>query len=182
MKNIAKSVDNSIFKKALISILTLVSLFLVVSCGSSKANSAESKDLTSISNLLNDRSFEIENQWAFPLRGSRIDLIGNPNFLRIQGDSANVNLPYFGVRQMGGGYGDRGGIIFDGPIEDVTIKQGKKENSMVMSFKGTQDGNEDLRFFVTVFPNNRTDISVNSSQRDGISYQGNIKPYTDKEK
>ena len=131
---------------------------------------------------MNNRSFEIENQWAFPLRGNRIDLIGNPNFLRITGDSADVNLPYFGVRQMGGGYGDRGGIIFNGPIEDVQVEQGKKGNSIVMSFKGTQDGNEDLRFYVTVFPNKTTDISVNSSQRDPISYQGNIKPYTEKDK
>lgn len=181
MKNIIKTLSSNTFKKILISLFTIAALFLLVSCGSSsKTTNAERQDLSSISNLLNKRSFEIENQWAFPLRGGRIDLIGNPNFIRILGDSADVYLPYFGVRQMGGGYGEPGGIIFNGLIKDVNIEQGKNDKSMTMNFKADQ-GNENLQFFITLFPNNKTNISVSSTQRDAISYQGHAKPYKDKE-
>jgi len=181
MKNIAKHLNNSVLKKILITVITLLVLCLVGSCRSTKTKEAQAFELEEISNLVNDKTFEIENMWAFPLRGSRIDLIGNPNFLRIKGDSANVNLPYFGVRQFGGGYGDRGGIIFNDAIKDVKIEEGKNGKSLIMNFKANQ-GNEDLQFYITIFPNNRTDISVNSSQRDAISYQGTIKSYKSKDK
>src|SRR5690606_39971153 len=46
--------------------------------------------------------------------GQRIDLSGNGNFLEVKGDSVKANLPFFGERQMGGGYNSEGaGIQFD---------------------------------------------------------------------
>jgi len=163
-----------IARKAFVLSLNLILLLVVVSCGSSfQTKESKETELKKISRIMEGGTFSIENEWAYPFSGSRIDLIGNPNFFKIDGDSADVNLPYFGVRQFGG-FGDRGGIIFNEPITDVIIEQGKNAKSMVMKFNAKQ-GTENLQFYVTIFPNNRTDISVNSSQRDIISYQGHIR-------
>ncbi|MDT0677012.1 DUF4251 domain-containing protein [Autumnicola musiva] len=145
-------------------------LCLFSACGGSKraALSGEYRE------LVNSRKFEIENDWAVPLRGSMINLIGNPNSIRFKGDSVDVFLPYFGVRHSGGGYGDAGGIEFKGSPRNVSIEESNKDG-LQLKFEGN-DGNENLQFIVNIFSNGNTTISVNSSQRDAIRYRGNIGP------
>lgn len=156
-------------------LIICVVLQLLTSCGT-PGSTAGNEDYTAISNLVNSREFEIEQEWAMPLSGSTINLLGNPNYIRFKGDQVDIFLPYFGVRQSGGEYGGGdGGIKYVGPAEKIIIEENTRRNNISIKFEGRQ-GTEDLQFFITVMPGGNTQTSVSSSQRNAISYRGNLKP------
>lgn len=160
-------------------ILLFLGAFFLIGCGSGRNSENRINSYNELQELVNTSNFEIENDWVMPLRGNRINLIGNPNHIRFEGDSVDVYLPYFGVRQLGGGYGSSGGgIIYEGTAENLEIVENPERQNIVLKFRGQQE-NEDLQFFITLFPNGRTFTNVSSSQRDAISYQGTLRRILD---
>lgn len=151
-------------------------LLLILSCGGIKKSGSEEnlKDFEKLSELVNSREFEIENEWLMPLGGSNINLIGNPNYIRFQGDSVDVFLPYFGVRQSGGGYGGNGGIEYKGPAKSLNITEDTVKRNILINFEGEQN-NENLEFFIILFQGGSATTSVSSSQRQSISYRGDVR-------
>ncbi|MFZ0491325.1 MAG: DUF4251 domain-containing protein [Salegentibacter sp.] len=178
MKSDAPSVLRKIFFILLSSALVL---FFLQSCGGGQGTTYnQPKNYDELDQLVENRHFEVENQWTMPLGGSRIDLIGNTNFIRFKGDSVNLFLPYFGVRHSGGGYGDEGGIKYEGIAEDLKVEKNPDQKKIVLKFGGEQ-GSENLDFYVTLFSNGNTNTSVTSSQRATISYQGHVSAIPEKE-
>lgn len=153
-------------------VLTLV-ILMIFSCGSSR-NAGVPNNYEELRQLIDSRQFQIEQDWAHPLGGGRINLIGNPNFIRFKGDSAEVFQPYFGVRRTGGGYGDPGGLEFEGVPKNLRIEKDDARQRIVIKFEGNE-GTENLEFHIILFANGNTSTNVNTSQRDPISYQGNIR-------
>ena len=153
----------------------LLILGFLTSCGSSgdlrNANVNSYNDLQNL--VVVQKEFAIENQWANPMGGNRVDLIGNTNYIRINGDRVELFLPYFGVRHSGGAYNSEGGIKYEGPIENLQIEE-RDGKSINVTFKGRQ-GSEDLDFLITLFPGGSAITNVNSSERQSISYQGRLK-------
>ncbi len=148
--------------------LLIMSLIIFLGCGSSMdpAKIAKTKE------LVDSRQFEIQHEWLNPMSGNRINLIGNPNFIRFKKDSVNLFLPFFGERFAGGGYNDEGGIIYNGPLKDLEISSDEKD-AQIIKFSTKQD-TEDLNFTITVYPEGNVNTRVNSSHRSFISYQGKI--------
>ena len=167
-----------IFKNSKFSILktlALIGMFFLISCGGGKMSDAERiENMAEVKSLVESRHFEIENQWANPLGGSQINLIGNINYIRFKGDSVEVYLPYFGVRHSGGGYGTEGGIKFEGPLENLIISENLSKKNISLEFQGKQ-GNESLDFNISLYSNGNSTTSVNSSQRSSISYRGTFR-------
>lgn len=162
-------------------VLLLFIISLLISCGSSR-NVGEQENFERLKSMVHNQGFEIENAWANPLRGNMINLIGNPNYIRFSKDSVDIFLPYFGERQSGGGYGDRqGGIIYQGVPKRLSINEDEKEKNIMIRFNG-QHGTEDLSFFIILYPDGNANTSVNSSQRDAISYRGDFKVLPEKQK
>lgn len=147
---------------------------LFFSCGSLNNGNANSPEYRQMLEKVQDLNFTIENQWANPVKYSRVNLMGNPNHISFEGDSVDLFLPFFGERQAGGGYGSEGAIQYEGPLEDLRIEERPEKNQVVLSFNGNNKS-ENLNFRVTIFPNGNTTTSVTSSQRDQINYDGKIK-------
>lgn len=160
---------------ALLSVLGIA--LLSFSCGSSTATSPEAME--NLQQLVDQRHFEIENDWAIPLRGSQINLIGNPNYIRFKNDSVELFLPYFGVRHSGGGYNSEGGIKYEGIAQDLEIRKNKAGNTEIL-FEGQQQS-ESLDFRITLYPNLNAQTHVTSSQRDPISYKGEVHEWKEQE-
>ena len=164
---------------------------LMLSCGSSsKISDGKSKQLD---DLVSSKHFEILSDRAFPLATSslnsisnagllppgssagQISLIGNSNYLKVLGDSVAVYLPYYGERQMGGGYdSDGAGIEFEGIPTDVEITKDKDKQRYDIRFK-MKDDSENFNVTITLFPDLTSMINVNSSQRFPIRYSGAVK-------
>lgn len=161
--------------------LLLLIISTLISCGGAK-NATEQENFEKLKNLVHNQRLEIENQWANPLRGNMINLIGNPNYIRFSKDSVDIFLPYFGVRQAGGGYGDRqGGIVYQGVPKDLEITENEKDQNIKLKFKG-KHRTEDLNFFIILYPDGNANTAVNSSQRDAISYRGEFNVLPEKQK
>lgn len=148
-------------------------LIFFVSCGSSR-DSGIPQNYEELTSLVNTRDFEIQNEWANPLAGSMINLLGNPNYIRFKGDSVDVFLPYFGVRHTGGGYNKEGGFKFKGPVENLSIVEEDDRNRIMLRFDGEM-GTEDLNFLITLYQDGSANTSVNSSHRNMISYRGDLR-------
>ncbi len=154
---------------AAIFIIILVSV-LSFSCGSSVNRDTAADE--NLQQLISERHFEIENDWAMPLRGSQINLIGNTNYIRFKNDSVDLFLPYFGVRHTGGGYNSEGGIKYEGIARNLDFSQDKDSNT-VISFEGRRKS-ESLDFRIVLYPNMKAYTNVTSSERDPISYRGEV--------
>ncbi len=158
--------------------MALVLMLLLVSCGTNRNTESEDiKEFEEMRALVESREFLIENQWANPLSAGNINLIGNPNFIRFQKDSVDLFLPYFGVRHSGGGYNSEGGLKYEGALQNLEIAENEK--NIRIKFDANQE-NENLNFTVTVFPNGNAHTSVTSSQRNTISYRGEIEDLPEK--
>lgn len=152
----------------------LVGLLLLIACGGSR-NSGNREDFNQLKKLVSSREFEIEHQWTnSSLGGGSINLIGNTNYIRFEGDSVNIFLPYFGERYAGGGYGSEAGIVYKGLAKNLKVSEKPEDQEIILEFEG-QQGSEYLHFYITLFSNNSVSTSVTSTQRESISYRGKIK-------
>lgn len=167
-------------------------LLVFWACGSSSKTVEATTESNKLDEMVDQKSFEIVSEWAMPLMtnslnsignagffppgsaGSRITLIGNPNYLRVRGDSVSAHLPYYGERQMGGGYNNRTTAIkFKGIPKDFEITKDDKDQSYAVHFE-INDQSENYNINLKLFPNLKGSISVNSSQRFQIRYSGDI--------
>ncbi|ULC58170.1 DUF4251 domain-containing protein [Flaviramulus sp. BrNp1-15] len=170
-------------------------LLTIFSCGTAK-NRATQSEIEALNKLVENKQFTIESNWAYPQAtramqqvlnsgllppGSNsggINLIGNPNFLRISGDSITSYLPYFGERQMQVNYGGRDGAIeFEGIMENYESEI-NKDGSHNIKFNAASNS-ENFTVYIKLWPKLKSDIVLNSPSRFTIRYSGSAKPITD---
>tara|TARA_R110002051_G_scaffold325867_1_gene432602 strand:+ start:140296 stop:140844 length:549 start_codon:yes stop_codon:yes gene_type:complete len=172
--------------------LLIASLFLFIACGSSQKPLAPSAESRALDQLLATKNFSISADWAYPnatasmaaiantgLLGvgntaNAVNLIGNPNFLNVKGDSISAFLPYYGERQMGAGYGSDNGIEFNGIPETYSLTKDDQKQRYTMEFTISGKTTEVFNVTINFFPNTTAQINIFSSQRRGIRYQGNV--------
>ncbi|WP_162558692.1 DUF4251 domain-containing protein [Robertkochia solimangrovi] len=177
--------------------LAILSIVITVGCGSSNvAVSPEQQKI--VDDMIEAREFRIENDWANPLMTTsmaqlansglmapgnniqRVSLIGNPNFLEVKGDSVKADLPYFGERQRGAGYDtDGNGIKFEDKVTDMDVSYNNSKNRYDIKFSAKRK-TEIFNIIINVFGNGSSAISINSSDRNNIRYDGKIMPIPEK--
>ncbi|ALM07036.1 hypothetical protein SB49_03885 [Sediminicola sp. YIK13] len=163
---------------------------ITIGCGTSSTTVKSTKQ--KLEELVRAKSFQIECDWAVPLMtnslnsisnagflplgstGNQINLIGNPNFLKVEGDTISAYLPYFGERQMGGAYSNSDNAIqFKGIPKNYEVMEDRKTGSKEISFN-INNKTESFRVFITLSPNLTSNINVNSSERFSIRYRGDV--------
>jgi hypothetical protein len=167
-------------------------IFLMLGCGSSSRVVAPSDESRALDSLIVENNFIIESDWASPQvtasmaaiansgllgvgnNANNINLIGNPNFLKVEGDTISAYLPYFGERQMGGGYGTSSAIEFKGIPGNLNIEKDNKKQLYRIRFNIQGDNTETYNVMVDLYPNKTSFININSLQRFPIRYQGNV--------
>lgn len=176
--------------------IAILLLIILAACSSSKNNYTD-QQITTLQNAVDSRMLDLTFEWANPQATSavnamnsilppgdtsaRINLLSNPNYLQVIGDSLSLDMPYFGERQLGGTYGANDvGFDFEGKLENLTTTYNEKDKSYRLNF-WFKEKQESCRVFLTLFPNKRANMRINSSHRTTISYTGNWKIYTKKE-
>lgn len=169
---------------------------IVIGCGTSSQTISSQAQVKQLDELVSSRSFQIQSDWAIPLMtrsmnsisnagllpvgssGSQINLIGNTNFLKVEGDSISAYLPYYGERQMGAGYTNNDNAIqFNGIPENYEVTEDEKTGSKLITFN-IANTTESFRVFITVSPGLSSTINVNSSERFSIRYRGEVERVT----
>ena len=175
-----------------IGVLALV----MMGCASGSKVSASPAEIAALDDLVANKSFEITARWARPMpsqalnsisnarllpngsNAARIDITGNASYLRVVGDRVEADLPYFGERQMSGGYDpQRTGVHFDGVPEDFQIEPNSKTKGYTMRFS-LNNGTEVYQVIAQLFPSRSSTFSVVSSHRAQIRYEGALSEYT----
>ncbi|WP_224488621.1 DUF4251 domain-containing protein [Robertkochia flava] len=175
------------------SVITVLLVVLFSGCGSGKGTFSP-EQLETSRKLIMNKAFEFDAQWAIPISSqdmtvlmnagllrpgdapNRINLMGNRNFLSIHGDTVRAYLPFYGEQQMHVSLNPQDQAIqFDEVVNDLQVNFSEEKNQYEIRFSASQ-GIQGYVVFLTVFPNLQANLRVNSSSRDFIAYQGEIKP------
>lgn len=155
-------------------ILTIMFVLSLVACTSTSTTiERPSQNFEKLQELVDSKNFEIEAEWAYPLGSNRVNLFGNTNYFRMEGDRVNVYLPYYGIRRTGPVYGSGTAVEFSGAYENLNIEEKPAKNEIIISFD-IREKSERFSVQVSVFGNESSTIFIDSSQRDDIRYDGKI--------
>ena len=176
-------------------IISMCILLGVAGCASKSKAQSSPEELEAFRDLVEQRSFMIDVEWAKPLAtrsmnaisqaglfplGSvlnRIDLGGTESYLRISGDSAMARFPYYGERQFPGTFNNvNTAIEFMGVPTEFELSP--KKDGYQMNFV-INNGNESFQVSALLLPSNITSITVGSSHRTFIQYYGRVSAYAE---
>jgi hypothetical protein len=142
--------------------------------------------------LIDSGNYQFIANWANPLgndvsnvmsgipgagavfQGNRVDLTGNTNFIKISQNTADVIMPYFG-RAFSSRINSttRNGIEFKGQIQDYKVRANNKKQRFDIEFK-TKSGTVSSDYQFTVNPGGGTKLTLSTSNRQIITYDGLI--------
>jgi hypothetical protein len=134
--------------------------------------------MDTLTDQLASGTFYFEADWATPSAGSRINLMNNPNYLRLDKLYAKARLPFFGTVHSTGF--NEGGIQFDNTIQEYETKYSDKNQRTTISFSVKQR-NELYDVMLTVYKNNNVTVVIHSNYRSSISYSGRLLDKKDKD-
>jgi len=173
-------------------------LLMSVACASSKDQSSP-EAIAALDKMIQNQQFQIDANWAQPMASqglnsianagllpfgstaSRIDISGSGGYLRMVGDSVEADLPFFGERQLGGFYNqNKAGIKFEGIPKDFSVSPNKKDSGKTMRFNISNES-ENYQVIAQLYPNGNARLTVSSSHRTNIWYQGDLSEYQKKE-
>ena len=125
-----------------------------------------------IKELIDEQRFTIDVDRALPMGGRTVNLT-TPYSFEMRGDSAISYLPYFG-RAYSLPYGGGDGLRFEESITDYQSTFEKKGTARIKFVTRTKE--DTFRFDVQVFSNGSAIISVTPTNRQSITYQGEVAP------
>ncbi len=114
--------------------------------------------------------YTIDVNRALPSGGRSVTLTSSYN-LKIDKDSVYSYLPYFG-RAYTIPYGGGKGLIFDGEIQDYSVKFDKKQRANIKFRVKTDE--DSYTYYIQLFDNGTATIQVTPVNRQLITFYGNL--------
>ncbi|ARV08544.1 hypothetical protein BTO05_02400 [Winogradskyella sp. PC-19] len=185
--------------KKLIILSLLVVLFSNFGFSQSRAERKQAKkerlkeEYNSKKELIDSGKYMFEARWANPLgnevanigqnipggaaifQGGRVDVSSNENFVNINDKKADLFLPYFGRVFFPKRINNQGGIKYQGDITNYRVNINDNKKVIMIKF-GAKTENDYLKFAYRIISGGSATLTVNSTNRQTISYNGNIKP------
>ncbi len=139
----------------------------------------EAQEYAEIKILINSGIYIFESDWATTQKGNRINLISNPNFLKMDHKNAIVDMPYFGISQSPSvSFSGSGGIEFDSVIKDLKVDFNDKKQKVIIKFSA-QNKTENFNVTLAVFRSGNANLNIISNSRNSISYDGKVSEIKD---
>lgn len=150
--------------------ITCLMFFFMSSCTSLKT---ASETVNEITRKVESKNFTVVVNYANPMRMKPVFLTSEYD-LRIKNDSAFAFLPYFGVAHVAPMNPSEGGIKFAEPMTNYTVSPNKKSNGWDIRFRvKSKESVYDIG--MDIFNNGSSTITVNSYERDMITFNGEVK-------
>ncbi len=124
-----------------------------------------------------------ENTWQFeatqmlPMNG-KSKILTSPYNVVLKNNEVDSYLPYFGVAYSADYGSTESPMTFTAPIEELNVKDGKK-GSYLVKFSA-KNKNDLVEFSFNISSTGTTTLSISSTNRQHISYYGNLVPVTEK--
>lgn len=132
------------------------------------------KRLDAVRSLVDSKEFVFDVNRASPLGLPSISVFAIDNYVRVQKDSTQGFLPYFGEIRLGGGYGEGSAIEFDSEIRDYKVKTKRNGKGIIVTFN-TKSPHERFDFTLFITKSKSTSVVVKSAHRSSITYYGVIR-------
>ncbi|MGQ1784077.1 MULTISPECIES: DUF4251 domain-containing protein [unclassified Saccharicrinis] len=129
--------------------------------------------------MVKEKPIEFVADWAYPLGYSNVDLITNPNHLRLRNDSVYMHMPYFG-RAFQVTPGERGGFYAEENIRDKKMKVNERKRRIRIEFMVNGE-NDRYQCFIEIMGKESATLSISSNNRSSISYSGDIREWKENE-
>lgn len=152
-----------------IKMMAVVMTLIITSCSTTKTTP---ETINEVKTKVSTQNFKINVNKAIPLRMRPVYLTSAYDFT-LKGDSAFAYLPYYGVAQSAPYGSTEGGIKFAEPISEYKYTENSKKRYHNISFK-VQSGAYNYQVRIDVFENGNTTLNINSYQRDGITFYGEM--------
>ncbi len=123
--------------------------------------------------LVLSRKYEFVADQALPTGYRSVNLIGNPNYLRVSNDSVQADMPFFG-RAYQATPGERGGIRFDNLAQEYKVEMNEKKQRIAVSFEVREEGKY-YQCRLQIGSKESVSLSIISSHLQQISYNGELK-------
>jgi hypothetical protein len=130
----------------------------------------EAKQIEETKALVESKTFVFDARNANPMKGRSITLTSEYD-VKITKDSIYSYLPYYGVAYSASYGGTDSPMIFDKPFETCDMEKTKKGYEVKVTVK---NGNDKLDFSFYISETGSTNLSVSSTNRQSISYYGDI--------
>lgn len=153
----------------------IICLFLALIAGTTSVSAQNKKEkkeeiARQVKEAINSNHYIIEVDRMLPMGGESRTLTSEYS-VEIRNDSVISYLPYFG-KAYNIPYGGGKGLIFKDALAEYMAEYHKKGKAEI---KFTVRTDEDrFTYRITIFPNASASISVNSNNRQPISYQGEL--------
>lgn len=169
----------------------LISCCILLSCGSSQDLEVSIVKSKALDKLVAQKEFMIVADWASPLAignisklanigllppgstAGSINLAGNVNYFRIEGDSISLYLPYYGEQRISRGFGTDAPIEFEGVPDKYTITYNEKKQRYSIDCT-IKKHTETFTVQAILYSNWTSDITVQSNHRTSINYRGKV--------
>lgn len=163
-------------------IVLVAAFFSVVSCSSQIY-----LDPSTLESAITNKEFNYNATRAFPMNGDVINVLNSlPNTsssrilnldpgygFNLKKDILSVGLPYFGrAYNAVPGDANNGGVRFESKVFDIKKSSTKKGNTLLIITP--RDTKENYVFNLEIFKNGSAFLSVQSNNRQPISFDGNI--------
>lgn len=161
---------------------TAIFLFFIMSIGYGYAQEKSKKQIKEeqkiekrkqTEGLVDAKTFVFVARTALPQGYKSINLTSDWYQVKFSPDTIVSYLPYYGKAYNGVGYGNDTGLKFEGLPADYNLTIGKKNYSISVTVKGSDDT---YQLYLTVSFEGRANLIVNSNKRSSISFQGDIIP------
>ena len=133
----------------------------------------EQREYLAAKDLVDSQAFQFIALQVLPLGGQPIFVNATPHYLYVDGEQADVYLPYFGVIQVSSGNSGQAGIKFKGTMENYQVEYNDKKQRVDVKFE-IQVHNERHFFDMDVYKGGKASITLTSSSRNAITYNGDI--------
>jgi hypothetical protein len=138
----------------------------------------EAKKIEETKALVESKMFVFDARTANPMKGRTMSLTTDYD-VKITKDSIYSYLPYYGVAYTASYGGTDSPMIFDKPFDTINMEKTKKGYTIEVDVK---NGNDKLDFSFYISENGTTTLSVSSTNRQSITYYGDIVKTDEKNK
>lgn len=167
----------------LLLLLPFVLITPVIAQKSTKEEKAiqQEKAFTETRSLVESNRFKIDINRVYPQSGRDLSRFNPSGKITITDSLAKGNLPFFG-RAYSLPYGEGGGIEFDAPMKEQSIKLTEKKKKKSIIYQFSVPGKNDIyRFSIEIAPGGGCTVNLMSNNRAYISYSGNVLPLEEKD-
>ncbi|MDR2472627.1 MAG: DUF4251 domain-containing protein [Tannerella sp.] len=128
---------------------------------------------TLVVSIIQSRDYVVEADYMSPMRSEGVRHLSTSYSLTVHGDTLVSYLPYYGEAYGNMPYGGDAGLNFTAEILEYNCSFDDKGTALIEI--RVRNENINYKYLTQIFSNGSASISVNSDNRQSISFHGKLK-------